>query len=153
VVFNPAIDLMLESNDQSARILSKLNVKACTDVTGFGLLGHLNELCLASKCAARLNLNSIPLLKGVEELVLKEIKSSLYSQNRKAFGEMEGAKAEAITQQARFKVLFDPQTSGGLLAGIPADSYANLDEAFHQQFFTVGDVVDFNDSSPRIKIE
>ncbi len=151
VAFNQAIDLMLEPNDKSARILSQLNAQACTDVTGFGLLGHLNELCVASKCAACLNLNSIPLLKGVEELVLQGVKSSLFSQNRKMFGKREWS--EAITQQTRFKVLLDPQTSGGLLAGIPADSYANLDDAFHQQFFTVGDVVDFNDSTQRISIE
>jgi selenide,water dikinase len=62
--------------------LSILNVKACTDVTGFGLLGHLQELCLASGCGASLNLNAIPLLPGTEALVEKGVKSSLYAQNR-----------------------------------------------------------------------
>ena len=56
--FNQAIASMLLANEQAAMTLSKLNVKACTDVTGFGLLGHLQELCLASACAASLNLNA-----------------------------------------------------------------------------------------------
>ncbi len=149
--FNQAITLMLESNDYAAMMLSQLNVKACTDVTGFGLLGHLNELCLASNCAAKLNLNAIPLLPGVEALALKNIKSSLYSQNRKVFETMEWS--DTITHQARFNLLFDPQTSGGLLAGIPAADYDALDDAFHRQFYTIGEVADPNVSLPRIRIE
>jgi len=150
-VFNLAITSMLESNDQAARVLSKFHVKACTDVTGFGLLGHLNELCLASNCAASLNLNTIPLLEGVKALVLKGVKSSLYSQNRKVFETMEWA--DSITQQARFNVLFDPQTSGGLLAGIPSEHIDKLDDAFFRQFSIIGEVVAFDDSSPSIRVE
>ena len=150
-IFNQAINSMLQPNDQAATILSKLNVKACTDVTGFGLLGHLHELCLASSCAANLNLNAIPLLPGAEALALKNIKSSLYSQNRKALETLKWP--DSITQQARFNLLFDPQTSGGLLAGIPAEDYAKLDKHFHQQFYTIGEVVAVDNSEPRIRIE
>lgn len=147
-VFNQAIASMLQANDQAAKTLSKLNVKACTDVTGFGLLGHLQELCQASDCAARLNLNAIPLLPGAEALALKGIKSSLYTQNRKAIGLQEWP--VSITQQPRFNLLFDPQTSGGLLAGIPAKDYENLDVSFHRQFYTIGEV---DDSVAQIQIE
>ena len=150
-IFNQAITSMLQANDQAAKRLSKLNVQACTDVTGFGLLGHLNELCLASSCAASINLNAIPLLPGVEALALKNIKSSLYSQNRKALETQQWP--DSITRQARFNVLFDPQTSGGLLAGIPAAEYTELDDNFHQQFYTIGEVVADNGSLPRIRIE
>ncbi|MCK5356082.1 MAG: hypothetical protein KAJ63_13270, partial [Methyloprofundus sp.] len=150
-IFNQAIAAMLQPNDQAATLLSQLNVQACTDVTGFGLLGHLNELCLASSCAARINLKAIPLLPGVKELALKNIKSSLYSQNRKLFAAQQWP--ESITQQAHFDVLFDPQTSGGLLAGIPAAEYAKLDDSFHQQFYTIGEVVADDGSLPQIRIE
>ncbi len=149
--FNRAITLMLQSNDQAATMLSQLNVKSCTDVTGFGLLGHLNELCLASNCAASLNLNALPLLPGVEDLALKNIKSSLYTQNRKMFETTEWP--GSITQQARFKLLFDPQTSGGLLAGICAEHYDEFEDFFHLQFSVIGEVVAFDDALPRIRIE
>ncbi|OQK16968.1 hypothetical protein AU255_03455 [Methyloprofundus sedimenti] len=151
VIFNQAIHSMLQANDQAARVLSKLNVKACTDVTGFGLLGHLHELCLASACSASLNLNAIPCLPGAEALARKNIKSSLYAQNLKTFAAMQWP--DAITQQSRFNLLFDPQTSGGLLAGIPAKTYIELDKSFHQQFYTIGEVLAFDDSLVRIQIQ
>ena len=151
VIFNQAITTMLQANDHAAKILSQFNVKACTDVTGFGLLGHLHELCLASACSASVNLNAIPLLAGAEALALKNIKSSLYSQNRKTLESLEWS--NSITQQACFDLLFDPQTSGGLLAGIPAEYYDDLDDNFHQQFYTIGEVTTFVDSLTRIKIE
>jgi selenide,water dikinase len=150
-VFNQVIASMLKPNDQAVKLLSDLNVKACTDVTGFGLLGHLHELCLASACTATLNLNAIPLLPGVEALTLKNIKSSLYSQNRKALETQKWD--DSITHQPRFKLLFDPQTSGGLLAGIPAEHYDDLDDNFHHQFYTIGYVSALDDSLPRINIE
>ncbi|WP_428356231.1 selenide, water dikinase SelD [Methyloprofundus sp.] len=151
LVFNQAIASMLQANNQAAKILSQLNVKACTDVSGFGLLGHLQELCLASACAARLNLNAIPVLSGAEALALKGIHSSLYTQNRSAI-DWQGW-PDSITQQPRFNLLFDPQTSGGLLAGIPAEDYKNLDDSFHQQFYTIGDVTAQDDCEAQIQIE
>ncbi len=149
-IFNQAITSMLQPNDHAALLLSELNIKACTDVTGFGLLGHLNELCLASSCAASINLNAIPLLPGTEALAMQNIKSSLYSQNRKALDMLDWP--DAVTQKARFKALFDPQTSGGLLAGIPTKDYDNLGDYFHQQFYTIGEVIATDDSLPRIRI-
>ncbi len=150
-IFNQAMTSMLQSNDQTAMMLSQVNVKACTDITGFGLLGHLNELCQASNCAASLNLNTIPLLSGVEALAEKNIKSSLYSQNRKVFEMMEWP--DSITLQTHFNLLFDPQTSGGLLAGIPAQYFDELDDGFYRQFSIIGEVVAFDDSVARIRIE
>ncbi|MFW5444519.1 MAG: selenide, water dikinase SelD [Methylococcaceae bacterium] len=150
VVFNQAIASMLKPNDQAANLLTGHNVKACTDVTGFGLLGHLNELCQASTCSAIVNLNALPLFSGVEELVLQNIKSSLYDQNRKAFETQKWS--DTITLNPRFNLLFDPQTSGGLLAGIPAEHYATLGDDFHQQFHTIGEVVELDKSSPQIQI-
>jgi len=151
VIFNQAICSMLQANDQAAKTLGNLNVKACTDVTGFGLLGHLHELCLASACSASLNLHAIPFLPGADAFAQINIKSSLYSQNRKTFEALQWS--ESITQQACFNLLFDPQTSGGLLAGIPAKTYAELDDNFHQQFSTIGEVLAFDDALVRIQIK
>ncbi|RLA25832.1 MAG: selenide, water dikinase SelD [Gammaproteobacteria bacterium] len=149
-VFNQAISSMLQANNQAAKTLSQLNVKACTDVTGFGLLGHLQELCLASACAASLDFSAIPLLPGAEQLAIKGIKSSLYTQNRQVI-EATGW-PDTITRQAGFDLLFDPQTSGGLLAGIPAKEYDRLDNDFHQQFYTIGKVTGFDETLARIQL-
>jgi len=150
-VFNQAIDSMLQANNQAAKLLSELNVQACTDVTGFGLLGHLYELCQASACAASLDLNAIPVLAGAEALALQNIKSSLYNQNRQALAALSWD--DEIAQSPRFHLLFDPQTSGGLLAGISAARYAELDGSFHQQFYTVGEVTEFSSISSQIRIQ
>ncbi len=149
-VFNQATDSMLQANNYAALLLSKLNVKACTDVTGFGLLGHLHELCLASSCSVSLNLNAIPLLPGAEDLSSKNIKSSLYSQNRAVLKALDWP--DSIIQQSRFDLLLDPQTAGGLLAGIPAEDYDKLDQSFHQQFVTIGEVVAIDKVMPQINI-
>ena len=81
-VFNQALSSMLQANEQAAKLLSELDVQACTDVTGFGLLVHLYELCQASACASTIKLNAIPLLAGAEALAEKNIRSTLYTQNR-----------------------------------------------------------------------
>ncbi len=149
--FNQAINSMLQTNAQAAKLLGQLNVQACTDVTGFGLLGHLQELCLTSTCSVKLNLNTIPLLPGAEALASKNIKSSLYFQNRKVFAQQSWP--DSITKQPRFNLLFDPQTSGGLLAGISAKVYADLDNSFHQKFYTIGEVIANDGLPPQIRIE
>ena len=96
------------------------------------------------------DLGAIPLLAGAEALARKNIKSSLYSQNRLALAAQHWP--DSITRQARFDLLFDPQTSGGLLAGIPAADYKNLSANFHQQFYTIGEVLGGDDLSVRIEI-
>jgi selenide, water dikinase len=113
-----AVASMLQSNREAARGLLAHGVTACTDVTGFGLLGHLVEMLKASDVDAEINLDALPVLDGAEETVRLGILSSLQPQNvrlRRAIVNPPDAGAEP-----RFALLFDPQTSGGLLAGVPA---------------------------------
>ena len=131
--------------------MSELDVQACTDVTGFGLLVHLYELCQASACASTIKLNAIPLLAGAEALAEKNIRSTLYTQNRQTLEAITWD--ENVIQNPRFDLLFDPQTSGGLLAGIPAKNYNELDESFHRLFYTIGEVTHLNDSLAQIKLD
>ena len=91
---------------------------ACTDVTGFGLAGHLVEMLQASGTDAELSLATVPVLEGAEQTVALGIFSSLQPQNVRIRRAITAA-PEALTQP-RFLLLFDPQTSGGLLAGVPA---------------------------------
>lgn len=88
---------------------------AMTDVTGFGLAGHLVEMLEASGCGARLDLEAVPVLPGALDLAAAGWGSSLAPQNRAALGWRLEAPAGP-----RADLLVDPQTGGGLLAAVPA---------------------------------
>lgn len=114
-----AIRHMLVSNRRAAEVLARHGVRAATDVTGFGLLGHLAEMVEASGVDARLALDRIPVLDGARETVARGIFSSLQPQNmrlRRAIRDLDAARTLPL-----YPLLFDPQTAGGLLAGVPAD--------------------------------
>jgi selenide,water dikinase len=89
---------------------------AMTDVTGFGLAGHLLDILEASGCAARLDLACVPVLAGAEALAAAGQASSLAPANRAA-----AAPRMHFTESPRAALLFDPQTAGGLLAAVPQD--------------------------------
>ena len=113
-----AIESMLVSNRVAASLLYQHGANACTDITGFGLLGHLIEMIRPSGVDVDIYLNELPILDGAEETIEMGILSSLQPANlrlRRAVRNRE----EAI-QSVRFPLIFDPQTSGGLLASIPA---------------------------------
>ena len=89
-------------------------VHACTDVTGFGLIGHGSEMAAASRCTLVLELGAIPLLEGALELALANLPGGGYA-NREHFGARVNATAG---DPARLALLYDPQTSGGLLIAV-----------------------------------
>ncbi len=113
-----AILHMCASNRRGAEVLAAHEVGAATDVTGFGLLGHLVEMTRASEVDATLILDRIPVLDGARESVARGVFSSLQPQNvrlRRAVRNLD--EAQALPD---YPLLFDPQTAGGLLAGVPA---------------------------------
>ena len=101
------------------RASSSHGATACTDVTGFGLLGHLIEMLTASGMAARLDPEAIPALDGALDLLAGGLTSSLHGGNAAALAAL--APEEADADPAFAALLIDPQTAGGLLAGIPAE--------------------------------
>ena len=114
-----ALTSMTQSNRAGAECLLGHQAHACTDVTGFGLLGHLVEMIRASEVDVELDLGLIPFLEGAEETVRAGILSSLQPQNvrlRRAI-----ANLREVGGDPRFPLLFDPQTSGGLLASVPPE--------------------------------
>ena len=114
-----AIAGMQLSNRQAGEIFYGHNASACTDITGFGLLGHLLEMLKPAGLGASVNLGKLPCLDGALECFALGISSSLQPQNSRV--------RRAIQNEERwhghpaYPLLFDPQTSGGLLASI-ADS-------------------------------
>ena len=114
-----ALASMLQSNQEAARCLFAHGATACTDVTGFGLLGHLVEMIKPSHIDVEIDLGAIPFLAGAEETVAAGIFSSLQPENlrlRRAIRDVESA-----SKDLRYPLIFDPQTSGGLLAGVPEE--------------------------------
>jgi selenide,water dikinase len=108
-----AIASMRTSNAAASRILREHGAVACTDVTGFGLAGHLLEMLRASGVGAVVWPDRVPALPGALELAAQGVESTLAVENRRV---VQDAGADA-----RRALLFDPQTSGGLLAGITAE--------------------------------
>lgn len=115
-----ALVAMRQSNRAGAECLASHGATALTDVTGFGLVGHLLEMASASAMDVTLDIGAVPFLEGACETVERGIVSSLQIQNVKAaraIKNLENAEASPA-----FPLLFDPQTSGGLLASVPAAS-------------------------------
>ncbi len=114
-----ALASMRQSNRAGADCLRRHGASAMTDVTGFGLLGHLVEMVRASAVDAVLNMERLPILPGALEVVQQGIFSSLQPQNvrlRRAIREVGRA-----ARHPYYALLFDPQTAGGLLASVPAE--------------------------------
>jgi selenide,water dikinase len=109
---------MLASNREPARILREQGATGATDVTGFGLAGHLAEMAQAAGLTIRLDLGAVPLLPGAATLARSGFASTLLPENRAL---EERLVPDAPLAPEALALLFDPQTAGGLLAGIPAD--------------------------------
>jgi selenide,water dikinase len=116
--------LMAVLNRDAAEVMSNFNVSACTDVTGFGLLGHLAEMVLSSGASAKIYSTRVPMIKkALEFAVMGLIPAGAYK-NRE-FREPMIELAETV-ERCRQDVLFDPQTSGGLLISVAGDQAEGL---------------------------
>jgi len=125
-----ALRSMLRSNEPASRIAQEHGARACTDVTGFGLAGHLVEMCKAADgCAAELWYDAVPALDGAEATIAQGITSSLQPANFRLRRALRNEPAVAATfsagQLPRYPLLFDPQTNGGLLIAVPAGTAAS----------------------------
>lgn len=107
---------MAQPQDHAAQVLAK-TATAMTDVTGFGLIGHLARMAAASGVGAVLNREDVPVYSGAEQLAAFGVRSSLYPSNKAQLPEVSDA-------TPKDQLLFDPQTCGGLLASVPADQVA-----------------------------
>ena len=115
-----AIHWMKISNRIAALCLAEHKATSCTDVTGFGLLGHLVEMVDASGVNATVNLDAIPIIDGALECIQLGIFSSLQPSNLRLKRAIKN-ESEALGHPS-YPLLFDPQTAGGLLASIPAEN-------------------------------
>jgi selenide, water dikinase len=148
-----AVASMLQSNRTAADCLREHGATACTDVTGFGLAGHLLEMIAASQVTVHLQMGSVEQLPGVEKTLQAGIVSSLHERNRQsALPRIQTHSLSAMS----FQILFDPQTSGGLLASVPSAQVKTCLNDLHRLGFTASCCIgtvdsSFTESSPSVQ--
>ncbi|HJU20191.1 MAG TPA: selenide, water dikinase SelD, partial [Stellaceae bacterium] len=149
-----AVAAMLQGAGEAATSLLAHRAAACTDVTGFGLLGHLLEMLRASGMEAALDPGAIPVLDGALALLEGGVASSLEAANRAALAALA---AETGAQNGPMAaLLIDPQTAGGLLAGLPAECVAPcLAElkALSYRAAEIGLVLPLSGPEPRVRLD
>jgi selenide, water dikinase len=149
-----ALASMQVSNRAAATCLNTHGARACTDLTGFGLLGHLLEMTQAAGVDAELELDALPLLDGAAETVAAGILSSLHPANTRLRRALRNQKV--AIDHPNYPLLFDPQTAGGLLAGVPesaADAcIAALHESGYRQASRIGRVLPQGDAPEAIRL-
>jgi selenide, water dikinase len=125
-----ALQSMVISNRLGAQCLTEYGATACTDLTGFGLLGHLVEMTRPSGVDAEIHMSKLPMLDGAEECVAQGIVSSLQGSNVRLRRALRNQ--EEFVKHPRYPLIFDPQTAGGLLASVPADKAEACIAALHK---------------------
>jgi selenide,water dikinase len=135
-----AIASMLRPNAEASRIARACGAGGATDVSGFGLAGHLSELARASGLAAALRLSALPALDGALALLARGQRSTFHAQNARARAAI--AAGASAARDPALELLFDPQTSGGLLFAVPperaAEAVARLHEAGDARAAVIG---------------
>ncbi len=134
-----ALASMRQANSAAAGILLAHHAAAATDITGFGLAGHLLEMLEGSAASAHVDSTRLPLLPGALDLARDGVASTLLPENLA----MRGRLAGPTPSPAALALLFDPQTSGGLLASVPdehADACMAALRAAHVEAGAIGKI-------------
>ena len=123
-ILKRAIDCMVQLNDKAAEAMAECLIHACTDITGFGLMGHASGMARGSGLSIRLFYSSISILDGAREYATQGlVPGGAYCNQR--FLEQETYISGKVPELERI-VLFDPQTSGGLLIALPESEGEDL---------------------------
>ena len=142
---------MTQLNDKSCQLMLDYEANACTDISGFGLLGHLWEMAYASGVGIRLYSGTIPYFPTSLEMIRKEVKIGINSANRSFVGE-NAIFDRKVPEEFRL-LLFDPQTSGGLLVTLPEEKTDEFIEALHQAGISQAKIIgEVFQSQPRIEV-
>lgn len=138
------LNCMLHTNRSASLIARRCGLRSATDVTGFGLAGHLGEMLDAGGCVAELRLSSLPLLPDAARCFGAGLRSSLHAENYRAVKPCLQASHAAETHAA-WPALFDPQTAGGLLLAVPRQQISQvlqeLRAAGHAQASVIGQIL------------
>jgi len=137
------LNSMLQSNRVAATVLYQNGAKQVTDVTGFGLLGHLLRLLEPHNAGAVVDLQNVPVFNGAMALTDNGVASTLLEQNQHVLEQVSG---DGLHSSGWRNLLCDPQTSGGLLAVVPASQsdeiVIQLRNSGYESACVVGSIID-----------
>jgi selenide,water dikinase len=138
-----AVESMKKLNRQAARLIQQIGVQACTDITGFALLGHGYEMAERSHIRLRLHLEKLPFLDGAKQYAEDNLFPGGSCRNRDAYERWVDF-APDISEEMQL-LLFTPETSGGLLVAVPPENLGPLTALFAEEgqpCWVVGEVIE-----------
>jgi selenide, water dikinase len=141
------VKVMSMLNKTAAGVMSQFQVNACTDVTGFGLAGHLLEMAKGSKKYIRLETQKVPLLNNVLDFANRGMVPGGASKNRIFFEKF--IQVGKSVDRAMLDLMFDPQTSGGLLISLKKEegkAFIEKMETLEQKTWIIGKIINDSDS-------
>ena len=151
------METLVLDNGFAVKAIEELDYSAITDITGFGLSGHLLEMLKASGFSAKIDLDSISILDGTLDLLNEGVESTLAPDNRWIESEIElpaGDFLNTSLRKAKYASIFDPQTNGGVLVAIRAEDTEKCIELLHKSGFEdsvrIGEVAEKSDE-PKIQ--
>ncbi len=139
-----AIDTMLQLNKPGTEFAKQAYITAMTDVTGFGLMGHLVEICEGSGLHAVVDYQAVPKLPEVENYISLDCSPGGAQRNFDSYGHKLGSMTEV-----QKKILCDPQTSGGLLVAVEknhSDDFIKFAQTFNLKLQPLGELVEASES-------
>ncbi len=128
--FNACIESVTALNKTAAEIFAQFEVHAATDITGFGLAGHALEMAQGSEAALTIDLDALPVMAQAMEMYQSGVTTGVNRHNREKA--MPHLRLEQSATLDRQEILFDPQTSGGLLVALPEKQADAALDQLHQ---------------------
>jgi selenide,water dikinase len=150
--YRAMIDVTTQLNLPGMELSRLAGVHAMTDVTGFGLLGHLLEMCRGSALAARITAAQVPLLGGAWELAKSGVVTGASARNWQSYGA--DVRLAPHLDGAVQSVLTDPQTSGGLLVACEPDAASSVREIFARLGFAQAGIIgEMTSGGPHVRVD
>lgn len=131
--------VMLELNRAASEAMMEVGVHACTDITGFGLLGHLSEMARGSGVTVEIQASSVPVLEEARKLIKKKIFPGGLTKNKNFYGQYVTVSKDVPPDL--LEILYDPQTSGGLLIAVPEEKSRLLLSLLHERGLKISSVI------------
>lgn len=145
---NEAVRWMSMLSRDAARIMTEVGVDAATDVTGYGLVGHLLEMCVASGVGAEIHASAVPVLANAREMLGRGYVPGGTVRNVEGFR----GHVDIRTPDSEYSLMCDAQTSGGLLLAVPPDRVPAMEERFRQSGLMVARIGTTNDRTGTITL-
>jgi selenide,water dikinase len=147
-IINGSVETMLTPGKFAAEVMREFGIKGATDVTGFSLIGHSWEMARASKATIEIDSKAVPLLAGALELASQGMLTSGDKSNREYVGS-DVSISESVDENL-VKLLFDPQTAGGMLIAVPEATSAQLVSRLNEFYLSasvIGRVIERDNTS------